>query len=184
MCCSSGIRACLRCWPSVATAAAMATTPSSRVTWCWRRGRSPSSLSLRLRRGCTRAGSSWWAQLDVQISLQQSSLSGGGQGCLSTSSPHSTEGVEDAEELPMVGVNHLLVKKTGSLTAHILKQESELEKGLKRCKSCDWSLLLFFVEPIFKFCIFHLCVSKQIELKSHVDTRVLYMRITCCKWSS
>ena len=95
-----------------------------------------------MRRRCTRAGSSWWAQLDVQISLQQSSLSGGGQGCLSTSSPHSTEGVEDAEELPMVGVNHLLVKKTGSLTAHILKQESELEKGLKRCKSCDWSLLL------------------------------------------
>ena len=57
-------------------------------------------------------------QLDVQISLQQSSLGGGGQGCLSASSPHSTEGVKDAEELPMVGVNHLLGKKDGSLSSH------------------------------------------------------------------
>ena len=53
------------------------------------------------------AGSSWWAQLDVQIGFQQSSLGGGGQGGLSTSFPHPTEGVEDAEELPMVGVEHL-----------------------------------------------------------------------------
>ena len=52
----------------------------------------------------TRAGCRWRAQLDVQISLQHSTLSGGGQGSLSTSFPHPTEGVEDAEELPMVGV--------------------------------------------------------------------------------
>ena len=32
--------------------------------------------------------------------------------------PHSTEGVKDAKELPMVGVDHLLVKKTGSLSSH------------------------------------------------------------------
>ena len=74
---------------------------------------------------CTRAGSSRWAQLDVQIGLQQPSLSGGGQGSLSTSSPHSTEGVEDAAELPMVGVKHLLVE-VPRLT--FLKQKSELGK--------------------------------------------------------
>ena len=137
MCCSSGIGACLRCWPSVATAAAIATTPSSSVTWCRSRGRgwSPSSLSLKVRRRCTRAGSSWWAQLDVQISLQQSSLGGGGQGCLSTSSPHSTEGVKDAEELPMVGVKHLLDVWI-STTAHILETKSELDKDLWSSKSC------------------------------------------------
>ena len=45
-------------------------------------------------------------------------LGGGGQGSLSTSSPHSTEGVKDAEELPMVGVEHLLDKAP---TAHILE---------------------------------------------------------------
>ena len=122
VCYCSGIRARLCCWPSVATAATMATTSSSRLAWCMSRGRrgSPSSLSLKVRRRCTRAGSSRWAQLDVQISLQQSSLSGGGQGCLSTSLPHSTEGVKD-------GVNHLLVKKTGT-SAHILNQKSELNK--------------------------------------------------------
>ena len=57
---------------------------------------------------CTRAGSSRWAQLDVQVGRQQSSLGGGGQGSLSTSSPHSTVGVKNAEKLPMVGVKHLL----------------------------------------------------------------------------
>ena len=74
-----------------------------------------------MRRRCTWAGSSRWAQLDVQVGRQQSSLGGGGQGSLSTSSPHSTVRVEDADELPMVGVNHLLVKKSGT-SAHILKQ--------------------------------------------------------------
>ena len=81
-----------------------------------------------MRRRCTRAGSSWWAQLDVQISLQQTSLGGGGQGCLSTSSPHSTEGVEDAEELPMVGVDHLLEKKTGILSSHFEAKYLNLKK--------------------------------------------------------
>ena len=37
VCCSTGIRACLRCWPSMA--AAMATAPTSRVVWCRCRGR-------------------------------------------------------------------------------------------------------------------------------------------------
>ena len=83
-----------------------------------------------MRRRCTRAGSSRWAQLDVQIGLQQSSLGGGGQGCLSTSAPHPTEGVEDAEELPMVGVKHLLGVGIAS-TAHILEAKSELEKDFE-----------------------------------------------------
>ena len=88
-----------------------------------------------MRRRCTRAGSSWWAQLDVQIGFQQSSLGGGGQGGLSTSFPHPTEGVEDAEELPMVGVKHLLDVWI-STTAHILETKSELDKDLWSSKSC------------------------------------------------
>ena len=71
-----------------------------------------------MERRCTRAGSSRWAQLDVHVGLQLSSLSGGGQGSLSTSSPHPTEFVKDAEELPMVGVEHLLANAS---TAHILE---------------------------------------------------------------
>ena len=89
----------------------------------------------------TRAGCRWRAQLDVQISLQHSTLSGGGQGSLSTSFPHPTEGVEDAEELPMVGVKHLLDVWI-STTAHILETKSELEKDLWSSKSCYWSLSL------------------------------------------
>ena len=64
-----------------------------------------------MERRCTRAGSSRWAQLDVHVGLQESALGGGGQGSLSTSSPHSTEGVKDATELPIVGVKHLLVEE-------------------------------------------------------------------------
>ena len=89
----------------------------------------------------TRAGCRWRRQLDVQISLQHSTLSGGGQGSLSTSFPHPTEGVEDAEELPMVGVKHLLDVWI-STTAHILETKSELEKDLWSSKSCYWSLSL------------------------------------------
>ena len=89
----------------------------------------------------TRAGCRWRAQLDVQISLQHSTLSGGGQGSLSTSFPHPTEGVEDAEELPMVSVKHLLDVWI-STTAHILETKSELDKDLWSSKSCYWSLSL------------------------------------------
>ena len=54
---------------------------------------------------------------------------------MSTSFPHPTEGVEDAEELPMVGVKHLLDVWI-STTAHILETKSELEKDLWSSKSC------------------------------------------------
>ena len=77
----------------------------------------------------------WRRQLDVQISLQHSTLSGGGQGSLSTSFTQPTEGVEDAEELPMVSVKHLLDVWI-STTAHILETKSELEKDLWSSKSC------------------------------------------------
>ena len=70
----------------------------------------------------TRASSSRWAQLDIQIGFQQSSLSGGVQSCLSTSFPY--KGVKDAKELLMVGVQHLL----GVFLAHIWEAESELGK--------------------------------------------------------
>ena len=89
----------------------------------------------------TRAGCRWRRQLDVQISLQHSTLSGGGQGSLSTSFTQPTEGVEDAEELPMVGVKHLLDVWI-STTAHILETKSELDKDLWSSKSCYWSLSL------------------------------------------
>ena len=52
-----------------------------------------------------------------------------------------TEGVEDAEELPMVGVKHLLDVWI-STTAHILETKSELDKDLWSSKSCYWSLSL------------------------------------------
>ena len=83
----------------------------------------------------TRAGCRWRAQLDVQIILQHSTLSGGGQGSLSTSFTQPTEGVEDAEELPMVGVKYLLDVWI-STTAHILETKSELEKDSWSSKSC------------------------------------------------
>ena len=56
-------------------------------------------------------------------------------GGLSTSSPHPTEGVKDAEELPMVGVKHLLNVWIPT-TAHILETKSELEKDLWSSKIC------------------------------------------------
>ena len=58
VCCSSCIGACLRCWPSVATAAALETAPCSRVAWCRSRGRrrGPSGRSHKVRGRCTRAG--------------------------------------------------------------------------------------------------------------------------------
>ena len=125
----------------MATAAMMAATPSSRVAWCrsgGRRRRSPSSLSLKVRRRCTWAGSSRWAQLDVQVGRQQSSLGGGGQGGLSTSSPHP--GVKEAEELPMVGVKHLLSMGCPQLT--FWNQNLNFRKIFENSKSCDWSLLV------------------------------------------
>ena len=120
VCCSSCIGACLRCWPSVATAAALETAPCSRVAWCRSRGRrrGPSGRSHKVRGRCTRAGCWWSAQLDVQIGFEQSTLGWGGQGVLSTSFPHTAVGVENAEELPMVGVDHPLVKKTETLSRH------------------------------------------------------------------
>ena len=42
-------------------------------------------------------------------------LKGGSQGTLSTSLPHSTEGVEDSEELPMVDVNWCVTDENTNL---------------------------------------------------------------------
>ena len=142
MSCSSGIGACLCRWPSVSTAATMATTSSSRMAWCRRRrgSGSTSGLSLLMKRRCTWTGSSRWVQLDVQIGLQHASLSCSGQGGLSTSSPHPTEGVKDAEELPMVGVKHLLSMGCPQLT--FWNQNLNFRKIFENSKSCDWSLLV------------------------------------------
>ena len=46
--------------------------------------------------------------------------SGGGQGCLATNSPHSTEGVKNTEEFPMIGVKPLLGDEDGP-SAHIFE---------------------------------------------------------------
>ena len=61
----------------------------------------------RLRSKWSVAGGEAEVQMDVQF--QHYSLSGAGQRSLSTSLPHTTEGVKNAEKLPRVGVKHFLV---------------------------------------------------------------------------
>ena len=58
-------------------------------------------------------GMGWLPQLDVQIDLQHASFREVVR--LSTSSPHSTEGVEDSEELPMVDVNWCVTDENTNL---------------------------------------------------------------------
>lgn len=73
-----------------------------------------------VKRRCTRAGGIRLDQLDIQICFQLSIIRGGGQGSLSTNSPHSTEGVKNTEEFPMIGVKPLLGDEDGP-SAHIFE---------------------------------------------------------------
>ena len=89
-------------------------------------------------RRCTRSGTSGLTELEFKLGSHFALKGSGGQGCLTSSRPNTTEGVVELVQLPTVGVEHLGDKVANMKTCHVLRKVKDKEReATVEAHNCD-----------------------------------------------